>query len=130
MSDSRRPFKLLEQPVPPFHLSSENTVLILHDMQRFTVDRNGGIAQRARIRGVLAEFDYYFRSVNFILGKIDSILRRCRELNMQIVHLRLVSDRNEQSSFDPNFQHGDILPENKEDELFLEEIVRFIKYTN
>jgi nicotinamidase-related amidase len=91
-------------------------------MQRFTVDKNGGIAQRAKRRGVIAEFDYYFKSVNFIIGKIDSILRRCRELNIQIMYLRLVSDRKEQSSFDPKFQHGNILPEKIEDELFLEEI--------
>ena len=59
MSNRRTPFKILHKHVPAFELTSSNSALLISDLQKLTVDKEGGWAKLARLKGVASEFEEY-----------------------------------------------------------------------
>ena len=59
MSNRRIPFNILHKPVPAFDLTSGNIALLISDLQKLTVDEEGGWAKLARLKGVTSEFEEY-----------------------------------------------------------------------
>ena len=91
MSNRRTPFKILYKPVPPFYLTVDNTMLLISDLQRLTVEENGGIAELARLKGVTSEFKDYFEMVQRVIINVSKMLERSRQLGLNTVFTRIVS---------------------------------------
>lgn len=91
MSNRRTPFKILYKPVPAFELTSLNTVLLISDLQKLTVDEEGGWAKLARLKGVTTEFENYLAYLQRAVKNTSVILERCREHGIKIIFTRIVS---------------------------------------
>jgi len=121
LAEIRRPFRSLYDPVPPFNLTSENTALLILDVQRLTVHESGGLARLALKKGIFSEFNDYFKSVRKMIPNIILLVDRCRELGIQIIFTRLASSsKNGRDMSAQNKVLGDILIHESEDSRFIE----------
>lgn len=119
----RQPFNLLDKPVPSFELSVENTALIIVDVQRLTVDESGGLARLARDKGIMTEFNEFFKLVRVMIPNIRSILGRCRELGVQVFFTRMASLTKDGRDISlQNKARGRVLTVASEDSHFIEEL--------
>ena len=91
LSNRRIPFNILLKPVPAFNLSSRNTALLISDMQKLTVDKNGGWSKLMRLKGVSSEFEDYHAHLKRAVKNTRKILTKCRQLGIKIIFTRIVS---------------------------------------
>ena len=91
MSNRRTPFKILHKPVPAFDLTSNNTALLISDLQKLTVDEEGGWAKLARLKGVSSEFEDYHAYLQRAVKNTSIILERCRQQGIKVIFTRIVS---------------------------------------
>ena len=85
----RVPFKMLAAPVSPFHLTRENTALLLVDAQHFTCSREQGLGLLAAERGIDRELDEYYLQVDSALKNLERLLAACRAHGLRIIHTLL-----------------------------------------
>ena len=93
MSNRRTPFKILYKPVPAFDLTSDNTALLISDLQKLTVDMEGGWAKLARLKGVAFEFEDYNTYLQRAVKNTRIILKKCRQYDIKVIFTRIVSKR-------------------------------------
>ena len=79
--------------MPPFYLTVDNTVLLISDLQRLTVEEKGGIAKLGRLKGVTSEFKDYSESVQRAVVNASKMLERSRQLGLKTVFTRIVSKK-------------------------------------
>jgi len=103
LSETRRPFKLLFKAFPKFDIKPSNSTLIVLDAQKLTMDPDGAYARLVRLKGIEAEFSYYFESLNETIPNIKKILEKCREIETGIIFTRIVPYTNEA---DGEISHG------------------------
>ena len=90
MSNRRTPFKMLYKPVPTFHITTANTVLLISDLQKL-IDSDGGMAKLARLKGVITEFKDFYESLEGALENMRSLLEKCRQIGIKVIFTRIVS---------------------------------------
>jgi biuret amidohydrolase len=93
----RVPYKMLAAPVPPFHLTKENTALLLVDAQYFTTSREQGLGLLASERGVDRELDEYYLQVDAALKNMARLLANCRSRGVRVIHTLLNCARADRS---------------------------------
>jgi nicotinamidase-related amidase len=89
----RVPYKMLAAPVPPFHLTKENTALVLVDVQHFTTTRAQGLGLVASERGIDRELDEYYLQVEAALKNMVRLVTACRSHGVCVIHTLLNSAR-------------------------------------
>jgi nicotinamidase-related amidase len=90
MSNRRTPFKMLYRPVPTFHITADNTVLLILDIQKL-IDSEGGIAKLAGLKGLTSEFKDFYESLEGAIRNIRSLLQRSRQFGIKVVFTRIIS---------------------------------------
>ena len=93
----RVPYKMLAAPVPPFHLTQENTALLLVDAQHFTCSREQGLGLLAAERGIDRELDEYYLQVDAALKNMARLLAGCRAHGLRVIHTLLNCARADRS---------------------------------
>ena len=91
MSNRRIPFNILHKPVPAFDLTSGNIALLISDLQKLTVDEEGGWAKLIRLKGVPSEFEDYHADLQRAVKNTSVILGKCRQLGIKVIFTRIVS---------------------------------------
>lgn len=89
MFETRYPFKLLYKPHPRFAVDPGNAALLVLDAQRLTMDTEGAFARLARLKGVEAEFKYYYASLKEATPKMAELLTGCREAGTRVMFTRI-----------------------------------------
>lgn len=64
---------------------------MISDLQRLTVDEEGGISKLAQLKGVSSEFKYYYESVQGVIENTRSILKVCRQIGFNVIFTRIAS---------------------------------------
>jgi nicotinamidase-related amidase len=90
MSNRRTPFKMLYRPVPTFHITADNTVLLILDIQKL-IYSEGGIAKLAGLKGLTSEFKDFYESLEGAIRNIRSLLQRSRQFGIKVVFTRIIS---------------------------------------
>lgn len=67
------------------------------------MDSEGAFARLARLKGIEAEFSYYFDSLQETIPNIKKILKKCREIGTRIIFTRIVSVSDESINFSIRF---------------------------
>jgi nicotinamidase-related amidase len=120
----RNPFPILDNPVPTFNLNVSNTVLLISDVQHLTADRSGGLAKIAKEKGVSTEFNEYFKLIDIMIININLLLKRCRELGVQIIFTRIASKTKDGQDMSlQNKARGIIIPCDSKESSFIENLV-------
>jgi nicotinamidase-related amidase len=132
MSNRRTPFKMLYKPVPKFHLTKDNTALLILDMQKL-IDSDGGMAKLGSLKGLTSEFKDFYESLEGAKKNIHALLQRSRNLGIKVIYTRIVSSTgnaadigpqtsiwNESFPYDPTDE--DLILPHQKDELVLDKI--------
>ena len=83
----RRRYPKLPEP----QISKANTVLLVIDMQYEDAHRDWGIAARFNARGELDALQEYLDRLQLIIPNIQQLLKRFRELRMEVIYTRIES---------------------------------------
>src|SRR5512142_2609122 len=89
----RVPYKMLAAPIPPFHMTKENTALLLVDAQHWTTTREQGLGLLADERGIGRELDEYYVQVAAALKNMARLIAACRSYEIRIIHTVLNCSR-------------------------------------
>lgn len=82
----RVPFKMLSHHTPPFKVTSNNAVLLLMDVQRFTTVPDEGLGAVAQERGIMREFQEYYAQVDAALRNLAKLVPACRAHGLPVLH--------------------------------------------
>jgi nicotinamidase-related amidase len=85
----RVPYKMLLEPVPPVHLGSGNTALLLMDVQHLTTTRERGLGRLAQARGISTEFDEYYAQVEAALRNLRRLRAACKARGIPVIYTLL-----------------------------------------
>ena len=78
--------------LPEFELATEDTALLIIDMQYLDAHRDYGLGAEAKARGVTEEYEYYFSRVeNVLIPNIQRLQGMCRERGIEVMHVRIAS---------------------------------------
>jgi nicotinamidase-related amidase len=95
---------MLLAPVPLFQLTRDSTALLLMDVQHFTISRDQGLAEAAKERGIIREFDEYYAQVDAAIRNMAQLLAACRKHGLQVVYTVLLSEESDPSSMGRELQ--------------------------
>lgn len=104
----RVPSKMLSAPVPAFHLSHENTALLLVDAQHFTTTREQGLGKIASERGIECELDEYYLQVDAALKNMVQLVSACRSQGIPVIHTLLNCTQTDRRDLSRQFQVGQL----------------------
>lgn len=92
---------MLYHPVPTFHITADNTVLLILDMQKL-IDSKGGMAKLASLKGLTSEFKDFYESLEVAIRNIRSLLQRSRQFGIKVIFTRIVSKTGNGSDIGPH----------------------------
>lgn len=81
----RVPYKMIAAPIPAEKLQTNKTAIILLDFQKYTCDRDTGLASRINEKGIKPEFDEYYRMVDEAKKNCSKLLEVCRHHDMETI---------------------------------------------
>lgn len=93
---------MLYKPVPTFHMTADNTVLLILDLQKLVLEEEGGIAKLASLKGLTSEFKDFYQSMKTSLENIRTMLERCRQLGIRVIFTRIVSKTGDAADIGPH----------------------------
>jgi nicotinamidase-related amidase len=82
------PYDLIFGPAIRLPLATDNTALLIVDVQRLTCDPEVGLGRMARERGQFAQLQGYYQRVDRALTGISQVLEACRDAQLPVIHLR------------------------------------------
>ena len=83
----RHPLPLLTNEVPRIALSRAQTLVLLQDLHKpFTDIEDGWLAQRARSKVLMREFDKYFDALALVTPNINRVLASVRALTLPVAY--------------------------------------------
>lgn len=94
----RVPLTLATQAIPPICMRSDNTALVIQDMQYSLVDPAFGLGRVARERGIPMEFEPYYQQAESIVDNIDRLRARMADVGMLTIYTRLAHGVGERPS--------------------------------
>jgi ureidoacrylate peracid hydrolase len=83
------PFTRILAAPPPLRVTSDNTALLVVDMQYFDAHPDWGEGRTAKELGVEGCFDPYFAQIDDIIPRIQRLLALFRDKEMEVIHLRV-----------------------------------------
>jgi len=111
---------MLYKPVPTFHLTADNTVLLILDLQKLVLEEEGGIAKLASLKGLTSEFKDFYQMMKISLENIRSMLERCRQLGIKVIFTRIVSKTGDADDIGPHTSIWDAsFPYDPDDEVLI-----------
>ena len=93
---------MLYKPVPTFHMTADNTVHLILDLQKLVLEEEGGIAKLASLKGLTSEFKDFYQSMKISLENIRTMLERCRQLGIKVIFTRIVSKTGDAADIGPH----------------------------
>lgn len=85
----RNPFNRVLDASPPLHVNTDNTALLVVDMQYFDAHPDWGEGRTAKELGVAGCFDPYFAQIDDVIPRIQDLLALFRDKQMEVIHLRV-----------------------------------------
>lgn len=93
----RHPLPLLTNEVQPFELSPNHSLLLLQDVHSpFCDDENGWLAEQARLKALIREFDEYFDTLRLVSPNFTRLRVAFREARIRVAYCCL-GHKSEQS---------------------------------
>jgi nicotinamidase-related amidase len=85
----RNPFNRVLAEPPPLRVTTDNTALLVVDMQYFDAHPDWGEGRTAKELGVAGCFDPYFNQIDEVIPRIQGLLTLFRDKQMEVIHLRV-----------------------------------------
>lgn len=85
----RNPFNHVLAEPPPLRVTTDNTALLVVDMQYFDAHPDWGEGRTAKELGVAGCFDPYFAQIDEVIPRIQGLLALWRDKQMEVIHLRV-----------------------------------------
>jgi nicotinamidase-related amidase len=85
----RNPFNQVLAEPPPLRVNTDNTALLVIDMQYFDAHPDWGEGRTAEELGVAGCFGPYFDQIDEVIPRIQGLLTLFRDKQMEVIHLRV-----------------------------------------
>src|SRR5688572_2181367 len=85
----RNPFNGVLAEPPPLRITTDNTALLVVDMQYFDAHPDWGEGRTAKELGLAGCFDPYFAQIDEVIPRIQALLALFRDKQMEVIHLRV-----------------------------------------
>jgi nicotinamidase-related amidase len=85
------PYLNHRRPLPPLELRSDNTALLIIDVQYSDASMDHGIFALKRARGLTAGLDYYASAMQHIVPNISRLQQMCRSAGIEVMFSRIQS---------------------------------------